>query len=68
VRPGRNKCSYLIYVFVYEKEASKARACMSAALFMGSLWCWFLACGLYYKSFMIIIYDCNDSTIVESLL
>jgi hypothetical protein len=24
--------------------------------------------GLYYKSFMIVIYDSNDSTIVELLL
>jgi hypothetical protein len=24
--------------------------------------------GLYYKCFMIVIYDCNDSTIVEPLL
>jgi hypothetical protein len=24
--------------------------------------------GLYYKSFTIIIYDCNDSTIVEPVL
>ncbi len=22
------------------------------------------SCGLYYKSFTIVIYDCNDSTIV----
>jgi len=26
------------------------------------------ACGLYYKSFTIVIYDCNDSTIIEPLL
>ncbi len=25
-------------------------------------------CGLYYKSFTIVIYDRNDSTIVEPLL
>ncbi len=25
-------------------------------------------CGLYYKSFTIVIYDRNDSTIVEALL
>ncbi len=25
-------------------------------------------CGLYYKSFTIVIYDINDSTIVEPLL
>ncbi len=24
----------------------------------------FQTCGLYYKSFMIVIYDCNDSSIV----
>jgi hypothetical protein len=24
----------------------------------------FQTCGLYYKSFMIVIYNCNDSTIV----
>jgi hypothetical protein len=26
------------------------------------------ACGLYYKSFMIVIYDHNDSTIIEPIL
>jgi hypothetical protein len=25
-------------------------------------------CGLYYKSFRIVIYDHNDSTIVEPVL
>ncbi len=25
------------------------------------------SCGLYYKSFTIVIYDGNDSTIVESI-
>jgi hypothetical protein len=25
-------------------------------------------CGLYYKSFTIVIYDLNDSTIIEPLL
>jgi len=28
----------------------------------------FSSCGLYYKSFTIVIYDRNDSTIVEPLL
>jgi hypothetical protein len=27
-----------------------------------------LTCGLYYKSFTIVIYDRNDSTIIEPLL
>ncbi len=28
----------------------------------------FLISGLYYKSFTIVIYDCNDSTIIEPIL
>jgi len=27
-----------------------------------------LICGLYYKSFTIVIHDRNDSTIIEPLL
>jgi len=27
-----------------------------------------MACGLYYKTFRIIIYDGNDSTMVEPVL
>ncbi len=29
-----------------------------------NLVCCFLACGLYYKSFKIVIYDCNDGMFV----
>jgi hypothetical protein len=55
-----NSMSFLALNIKYQNDIKTFMAEKARTLAPGS--------GLYYNSFMIVVYDCNDSPIVEPVL